>query len=73
MHNPEDLLKKIKSFSHGEFNIPEFTSSEKIVEKIRMKKNIFDLPYNYKRVEIDDTYPKYIINNKHKLKNWIIE
>ncbi len=71
--NPEDLLKKIKSFSHGEFNIPEFTSSEKIVEKIRMKKNIFDLPYNYKRVEIDDTYPKYIINNKDKLKNWIIE
>ena len=73
LHNPEDLLKKIKSFSHGEFNIPEFTSSEKIVEKIRMKKNIFDLPYNYKRVEIDETYPKYIINNKHKLKNWIIE
>jgi len=65
-------LKKINSFSHGEFNIPEFTSKEKIIENIKMKKNIFNLPYSYKKIEIDDTYPKYIINNKEKLKKWIV-
>ena len=37
-----------------------------------MKKNIFNLPYSYKKIEIDDTYPKYIINNKEKLKEWIL-
>ena len=72
LQDPESLLKKIKSFSHGEFNKPEFTSKEKIVEKIKMQKNIFNLPYNYKKVEIDDTFPKYIINNKEKLKKWIL-
>ncbi len=72
LQDPESLLKKIKSFSHGEFNKPEFTSKEKIAEKIKMQKNIFNLPYNYKKVEIDDTFPKYIINNKEKLKKWIL-
>ena len=72
LQDPESLLKKIKSFSHGEFNKPEYTSKEKIVEKIKMQKNIFNLPYNYKKVEIDDTFPKYIINNKEKLKKWIL-
>ena len=72
LQDPENLLKKIKSFSHGEFNKPEFTSKEKIVEKIKMKKNIFNLPYNYKKVEIDGTFPKYIINNKEKLRKWIL-
>ena len=72
LQDPESLLKKINSFSHGEFNKPEFTSKEKIIEKIKMRKNIFNLPYSYKKIEIDNSYPKYIINNKEKLKEWIL-
>jgi len=72
LQNPEDLLKKIASFSHGEHNKPEFVNSKNIEEKIRMQKNIFDLGFSYKKIEIDNTFPKYIIENKDKLKQWII-
>ncbi len=37
-----------------------------------MQKNIFGLGFSYKKVEIDHTFPRYIIDNKEKLKQWII-
>ena len=72
LQSPENLLKKITSFSHGEHNKPEFANSKNIEEKIKMQKNIFDLGFSYKKIEIDNTFPKYIIKNKEKLKQWII-
>ena len=72
MQSPENLLKKIASFSHGERNKPEFANTKNILEKIKMQKNIFDLGFSYKKIDIDHTYPQYIIDNKEKLKEWII-
>ena len=72
LQSPKNLLKKISSFSHGERNKPEFANEESIVEKIKMQKNIFDLKFSYEKIDIDHTYPKYIIDNKEKLKEWII-
>ena len=66
------MLKKIASFSHGERNRPEFANVENIEKKIKMQKNIFDLGFAYKKIDIDQTFPKYIIENKEKLKEWII-
>jgi hypothetical protein len=37
-----------------------------------MQKNIFDLGFSYRKIEIDHTFPKYIIENKEKFKEWII-
>ena len=72
LQSPKNLLTKIKSFSHGEYDLPEFTLENKIAEKIKMKKNIFDLEYTYKKIEINENFPKYILENKEKLKEWII-
>ena len=72
LQSPENLLKKISSFSHGEHNKPEFANSKNIEEKIKMRKNIFNLGFSYKKIEIDHTFPKYIVQNKEKLKRWII-
>ena len=72
LQSPENLLKKIASFSHGERNKPEIANAKNIEEKIRMQKNIFNLGFSYKKIEIDHTFPKYIIENKEKLKEWII-
>ena len=72
LQSPENLLKKIASFSHGEHNKPEIANAKNIEEKIRMQKNIFNLGFSYKKIEIDRTFPKYIIENKEKLKEWII-
>jgi len=72
LQSPKNLLKKISSFSHGERNKPEFANEKSIEEKIKMQKNIFDLEFSYRKIEIDDSFPKYIIKNKEKLKEWII-
>ena len=72
LQSPENLLKKINSFSHGEHNKSEFANKESIEEKIKMKKNIFDLGFSYKKVDMDKSFPKYILENKDKFKEWII-
>ena len=72
LQNPENLLKKILSMSHGEHNKPEFANQKNIEEKIKMKKNIFGLDFSYKKIDIDNTFPKYIVENKEKFKDWII-
>ena len=72
LQSPDDILKKIVSFSHGEHNVPAFANQKNIEEKIKMQKNIFDLGFSYRKIDIDHTFPKYIIENKEKLKEWII-
>ena len=37
-----------------------------------MQKNIFDLGFSYRKIEIDSSYPKYILNNREKFKDWIL-
>ena len=72
LQSTENISKKIKSFAHGEFNKPNFSNQEKIEEKIKMGKDIFDRNISYRKVEVDSSFPKYIIENKEKFKKWII-
>jgi len=72
LQSTENISKKIKSFAHGEFNKPNFSDQEKIEEKIKMGKDIFDRNISYRKVEVDSSFPKYIIENKEKFKKWII-
>lgn len=72
LQSPENISKKIKSFAHGEFNKANFANQESIKEKINREKDIFDRNINYKKVQIDNSFPKYIVDNKEKFKEWII-
>ena len=38
-----------------------------------MGKDIFDRGISYKKVQIDNSFPKYIVDNKEKFKEWIIK
>ena len=71
LQTPENISKKIKSFAHGEFNTTEVSDEKNIKAKIENGKDIFNRGYLIKKVEIDSTFPKYIVNNLEKLKNWI--
>jgi len=71
LQSPEEILKKISSFSHGERNVPEFANKKNIQDKIKLRKNIFDLGFAYKKVQIDNSFPDYIFKNRDKLKDWI--
>jgi len=72
LKEPKDIAKKIVSYSHQEFNKENFTNEEKIAERIKNNKDLFNRNIQYKKVEIDNSFPKYIIKNIEKYKSWII-
>ncbi len=71
LQSPQQILKKIKSFSHGEFNT-EKINEKKIKERIIENKDIFERGIKLKKVELDSTFPRYIIENKENFLKWII-
>ena len=68
----KDIIKKIISYSHGEFNTLEITNEILIEEKILKGLDIFNRGFKLKKINIDNSFPEYIRVNKVKLKNWII-
>jgi len=72
LKNPRGISKKIKSYSHSEYNKPEFTDENKIEERIKNRVDIFDRNYKYEKINLDNTFPEYILEQKNKYKNWII-
>ena len=72
LKNPKGISKKIKSYSHSEYNKPEFTDENKIEERIKKRMDIFDRNYKYEKIKLDDTFPEYILEQKNRYKDWII-
>jgi beta-1,4-mannosyl-glycoprotein beta-1,4-N-acetylglucosaminyltransferase len=72
LKDPKGIAKKIKSYSHSEYNKIEFTDEKKIEKRINDKVDIFERSFKYKIVDLDDTFPEYVLNNLNKYKNWII-
>lgn len=62
--NIDNMVAKIDAYSHQEFNVPYFTDKDKIQDKIDKCQDIFDRPINFKVIEVDETLPKHVINNK---------
>ena len=71
MQTPSQILNKIKSFSHGEYNNDNL-NKKNIEEKILRNEDIFGRNIKLKRISIDNSYPEYIIQNKDKYLDWII-
>jgi beta-1,4-mannosyl-glycoprotein beta-1,4-N-acetylglucosaminyltransferase len=66
----EELIKnKIQSYAHAEFN--NLATLSKVSDRIENNEDVFGRGFNLKTVQIDETYPEYIRNNKEKLSNLI--
>ena len=50
----------------------EFFSIKNIEEKISNKKDLFNRGHNYRKINFDDSFPKFILDNLIKYKEWII-
>tara|TARA_B100000768_G_scaffold45897_1_gene44686 strand:- start:193 stop:993 length:801 start_codon:yes stop_codon:yes gene_type:complete len=71
LQTSEQILKKIKSFSHGEFDINNI-NEKSIEKKILKNEDIFGRSISLKKIELDTSYPNYILKNKEKFSKWII-
>ena len=67
----EEISLKLKTFAHTEFQDKKFSSISAIKDKVKQKTDLFGRGHIYKNVKIDNTYPKYLIENLKKYKEWI--
>ena len=72
LKEPNSIKHKIISYSHQEYNKEEFTNVESIKEKIAKGEDLFGRNIKYKKVNVDDSFPSYVYNNKEKFKEWIL-
>ena len=72
LKDPSSIKKKIMSYSHQEFNSENFTNIKNIEKRIYENVDLFGRNIKYSAVKIDNTFPKYIFDNKQKFKNWIL-
>ncbi len=71
LQTPEQIIEKIRSFSHGEFNNEKLDIKE-IERKILKNEDIFERGTKLRKISIDNSYPEYLFNNKEKYSDWII-
>ena len=71
LQTPDQILEKIKSFSHGEFDTKNM-DLKKIENKILDNKDIFNRGNILKKVNLDDTFPSFVLENENKFSKWII-
>ena len=69
---PYDISEKIKSFAHQEFNHNNLTNLKNIEKRVNSGTDIFERPYHYKKVDLDENFPDYILENKSKFKDWML-
>jgi beta-1,4-mannosyl-glycoprotein beta-1,4-N-acetylglucosaminyltransferase len=67
----EQIKYKLESFSHQEHNNLHIKSN--IKESLNKNLDIFGRNVCYKIVDIDHSYPQYIVENKEKLSRFIIK
>lgn len=71
MKSPENIEKKLNSFAEQQYNNDNFKNVNLIKQKIQNKKDLYGNNYNYTIINIDNTYPKYVLENKEKLGEFI--
>ncbi|MBE7703281.1 MAG: hypothetical protein E7Z89_04435 [Cyanobacteria bacterium SIG28] len=68
----ESIKNKLESFSHQEFNKEPFNNIEYIEDCLKLQKSVVGRNEQYKKVEIDDSFPKYLLDNLDKFKDYIL-
>ena len=69
---PELISLKLKTFAHSEFSEKKFSDVEIIKSKIDRKIDLFERGHQYKKIELDNSFPKYLVSNYEKYKSFIL-
>ena len=70
--DPIYISKKLKTFAHSEFAKERYSLVEIIEKKINDKVDLFERGHKYTKIELDSTFPKYLIDNISYYKDFIL-
>ena len=62
----------MRTFAHSEFAEEKYSSPEVIKSKIEARTDLFGRGHVYKKIKIDNTFPKYLLNNLDKFQKFIV-
>ena len=70
---PEEISLKLKTFAHSEFSSEKYSSTNIIKQNIEKKIDLFKRSHQYKKIELDSSYPEFILDNKDAFKDFILK
>ncbi len=70
--SPKQISKKLKAFAHVEFSKKEYSDVKIIKSHIKKRRDLFGRNITYRKVILNKSFPKYILDNKKKFKEWIL-
>ena len=68
----KEISIKLKTFAHSEFSDSKFSDVKIIQDKINNKVDLFNRGHKYFKIEIDKSFPQFIVNNKSLFQKWIL-
>jgi len=68
----KNIINKIKSFAHSEYNKKKFLNLKIVKKIISEKKDIFNRSVKFDKIKNFKKLPNYIIKNKKKFKSYMI-
>jgi beta-1,4-mannosyl-glycoprotein beta-1,4-N-acetylglucosaminyltransferase len=70
IRNIDEIINKLDSFAHTEFNNSKFKNYKYITECINKNKNFLDTKEILEKIDIN-LLPKYLVSNKDKFKDYL--
>tara|TARA_B100001057_G_scaffold32790_1_gene29720 strand:+ start:2774 stop:3595 length:822 start_codon:yes stop_codon:yes gene_type:complete len=69
----DGIYKKLNSFAEQQYNNKNFKNLSIIEKKLKNKEDLFNRDYKYQTIEIDNSYPDFILKNRENYKEYINE
>ncbi len=70
--SPKEISIKLKTFAHTEFSNFAFSSTKVIKEKIDKKIDLYNRGWSFAKINLNKTFPKYIVKNINKFPDLIL-
>ena len=68
----EKISLKLRSFAHEEYAKDEYSSIEIVNEKIKKGIDLFGRNHTYEKVKLDESFPKFLLDNLEEFQEFII-
>lgn len=68
----EGIIRKIETFSHTEYDRPEFKNPDQLRQKIQEGKDLFDRDHELQFVDFDEEFPDYLLDHRREFEQFIV-
>ena len=68
----KEISLKLKTFAHSEFSSKKYSDENIISNKIKEQVDLFERGHKYQKINFDESFPNFLVNNKEYYKDWIL-